>query len=568
MSACGTSHRTRDPEAFLRLTLVSPEFPFSGKVPIVPPILEYLGALTLREAPDAELELVDANQRPVAPEAVRGEVVGISVWTATAPWAYRFADRCRAAGKKVVLGGIHASACPEEAALHADSVVVGEAESCWGEVLRDAGEGRLRPRYQGVQLPLDGLPQPIDAQLRGNYQFRAFFTMRGCPYSCTFCSVHQFFGNRVRYRPVDEVVAEIEARAGSIWFNGDDNIWGADPTRATALFDALATRTRPRSWYGFGDLRSLEGPDGDRMLAAAARSGLFSVWVGWESDSPETLRAYRAGGKQGGDRVATVRRIQDHGVGVTLFCVLGGRTEGRDQFLRTIELADRLGVGVHPVLLTPLPGTPLFEAYRPHLLPALGWEAFTGVRAVFEHPDPAMTPRAREAAYHELCRELFRPARVASRVLAIPSRQFPKHHLLTIMETVPMGIALGKARAEWARAAREDPAGAACALLPPPPRRARLRRAIALAWLTLLALLAGAHLDAVEALAARAYPLLHDGIAAAAATFLALLVAALLHHQLTERRARPLPPRALCLRRLGTAVWIGAGAALQLALSL
>ena len=130
----------------MKLTLVSPEFPFSGRVPMVPPILEYLGALTLREAPGTELQLVDANQTRFTPDDVRGDLVGLSVWTATAPWVYRFADGCRARGIRVVLGGIHASALPDEAALHADAVVVGEAESVWGEVLRDAAAGRLRAR--------------------------------------------------------------------------------------------------------------------------------------------------------------------------------------------------------------------------------------------------------------------------------------------------------------------------------------------------------------------------------------------------------------------------------------
>ncbi len=429
---------------------MSPEFPFSGRVPMVPPILEYLGALTLREQADTDLQLVDANQTALEPQDVRGDLVGVSVWTATAPWAYRFADRCRALGKRVVLGGIHATALPDEAQRHADAVVVGEAESVWGDVLRDARRGALRPRYDGVQLPLDGLPMPLGAKLRGNYRFRAFFTMRGCPYSCTFCSVHQFFGRAIRYRPVDEVVAEVEARAGTVWFDGDDNIWGADPDRAVRLFDALAGGTR-RSWYGFGDLRSVQGADGERVLAAARRSGLFSMWTGWESDSPEALRDYRAAGKQGTDRIEAVRRIQGHGIEVVLFVVLGGRGDDSSSFRRTLELADRLRVGVHPVLLTPLPGTPLYEAYRPHLLPGLGWEAFTGVRALFEHPDPELTPLAREAAYHELCRELYRPSRIARRLGGISSRGFPRTHLLSMMKQLPMRRALRKAREAWLR---------------------------------------------------------------------------------------------------------------------
>jgi len=437
----------------MRVCLVSPEFPFSGRVPVVPPILEYLGALTLREDPSVELRLVDANARPLDPAAIQADLVGISVWTATAPWAYRLADACRARGIQVVLGGIHASALPDEAALHADAVVVGEAESVWGQVLKDARAGRLAPRYLGERLPLAGLATPLDARLPGHYVFRAFFTMRGCPYSCSFCSVQPFFGSTIRYRPVEEVAAEVALRAGRIWFNGDDNIWGADPDRAVALFDALA-RGKRRSWYGFGDLRSLQGPDGERMLRAARRSGLFSVWVGWESDSEGTLREYRAHGKQGADRAETIRRLQAHGIEVVLFAVLGGRGEDPASFRRVLELADRLKVGVHPVLLTPLPGTPLFEQYRPHLLPGLGWEAFTGVRAVFEHPDPRLSPERREAAYHELCRELFRSSRIARRLTGIPLRGFPGVHGLSLMSQLPMRRALTKARQAWSQANR------------------------------------------------------------------------------------------------------------------
>jgi hypothetical protein len=539
----------------MRLTLVSPEFPFSGRVPLVPPILEYLGALTLRELPGAELQLADANARPFTPDDVQGDLVGLSVWTATAPWVYRFADACRARGKRVVLGGIHATACPEEAARHADAVVVGEAESAWGEVLRDARAGRLRPRYDGVRLPLSGLPTPIDAKLPGFYRFRAFFTMRGCPYACSFCSVHSFFGREVRYRPIPEVVSEIEARAGSVWFNGDDNIWGADPERAVALFDALSAGTR-RSWYGFGDLRSVQGARGERMLTAAQRSGLFSVWVGWESDSPEALRCLAADGKQGRDRVETVRRIQDHGIEVVLFVVLGARHDGLDSYRRTLELADRLGVGVHPVLLTPLPGTRLYAEYERHLLPGLGWEAFGGVRALFQHPDPAMTPLRREAAYHDLCQELYRPSRIARRVARIPARGFPRVHLLALMKQLPVRRALARSRAAWVAehgsALRREAA-------PRPAPGARVlgwARAAALAgWWAALAALASVHAP-LRGLAWRSQELarsLHDPLALASCVALALAATTSLLARRQLARTRPLGEAAALLPRSGLA---------------
>jgi len=197
--------------------------------------------------------------------------------------------------------------------------------------------------------------------------------MRGCPYRCTFCSVRTFFGDTIRYRPIDEVVAEVSACAGKLWFNGDDNIWGGDLQRSIDLFNALGHASN-RKWYGFGDLRSIQCEQGAKMLAAASRSGLFSVWVGWENDENQ-LGVFKASGKQGGDRIAAVKQMQDAGIDLTLFVVLGGRQDSIDSFKRTLDLSERLQVGIHPVLLTPLPGTELYDEYRDYLIPGLGWES-------------------------------------------------------------------------------------------------------------------------------------------------------------------------------------------------
>jgi radical SAM superfamily enzyme YgiQ (UPF0313 family) len=431
----------------MKLTIVSPRFPFSGRVPLVPPILEYLAALTQRETPEVEISLVDANQQEVSPSDLTSEVVAISVMTATAPWAYAFADECRKLGKRVILGGIHPSALPEEAAHHADAVVVGEAESVWKDVLSDAMNGGLNQFYRGERLPLNDLPMPINGNLKGNYRFRAFFTMRGCPYRCTFCSVRRFFGDTIRYRPISDVVAEVEACAGNVWFNGDDNIWGGDAERSIRLFDELAHGTK-RHWYGFGDLKAVQGAQGERMLSSARKSGLFSVWVGWESDE-SNLGVFKAEGKQGPDRLSAIKKMQDAGIDVVLFVVLGGRQDSIDGFKRALELSERHNIGLHPVLLTPLPGTELYEAYKPFLYQGMGWESFTGVKAVFEHPDPVMTPYRREEEYHRLNKELFRFDRILKRISKIPRSGFPMTHFLSLMMQLPMKVALGKAYAEW-----------------------------------------------------------------------------------------------------------------------
>jgi len=96
-----------------KLTIIASKYPFSGRVPLVPPILEYLAALTLREFPDAIVSQVDANQRNISPDDIKTEIVAISAMTATVTWAYQFADACRKRGIHVVLGGIHPTALPE-----------------------------------------------------------------------------------------------------------------------------------------------------------------------------------------------------------------------------------------------------------------------------------------------------------------------------------------------------------------------------------------------------------------------------------------------------------------------
>jgi radical SAM superfamily enzyme YgiQ (UPF0313 family) len=438
----------------MKVALISPERPFSGKVPMAPPILEYLGALTLRERPDAELRLIDGDFEKFDPDDIDADVVGISAMTATAPWAYRTADRLRARGVPVVLGGIHPSALPDEAALHADAVVTGEAESVWGAVLADVAAGCLKPLYAGERLPLDDLPLPMKGALPHKYLFRAVFTARGCPYRCTFCSVRRFFGDTVRVRPIDQVVEEVATRTGDIWFNGDDNIWGADTARSIRLFDALAAAKLGKHWYGFGDLRAVQGPDGAKLLDSAKASGLFNVWAGWESVDEDQLSAWHATGKQGRDRMEAVRRIKDRGIEVVLFMVFGGRQDDAGQFQRAVELADRLDVSVHPVLLTPLPGTELYAEYEPYLLPDIGWDRFNGTCAVFEHPDPAMTPTTRERLYYETALELLRLPRVLRHTLKIPMNGFPSTHIGAIMQALPMRKAMHRAYDEW-RAANE-----------------------------------------------------------------------------------------------------------------
>src|SRR5512137_1288151 len=177
---------------------------------------------------------------------------------------------------------------------------------------------------------------------------------------------------------------------------------------------------------------------GSRMLNAARESGMLTVWVGWDAISDESLKSYKADGKVGVDRERAVKTLRDHGIDVSLFYMLGAREDALDDFRRSVELADRLGVSMHPSLVVPYPGTELRRQYEPYLYKGLGWEYYTGAYALFEHPDPAMTPEVREEEFHTTLLELLSLWRVLRHMLKIPRAGFPYAHIISLMSQLPI----------------------------------------------------------------------------------------------------------------------------------
>lgn len=433
-----------------------PPMPF-GKAPIAPLALEYLAALTKRAMPDAEIKLLDGNFASFSPEDIDADLVGISCKTATVTWGYRFADALRKRGIRVVLGGKHPTALPLEAKTHADSVVVGEAESVWGELLKDVGtsgtSGRsgLKPFYYGEPLPLDNIPVPLRG-LAGTYKIDVVFTSRGCPYRCTFCSSKKFYGETIRYRPIKNIVEEVETGMGGIYLNADENIWVGNAQRAIDLFTAL--KGSKKKWFGYGDLRTVQSPLGDKLLKSAKESGLVSLWVGWETFSDEGLKKYDAAEKMGKNREEAIKKVKDCGIDVTLSVMLGGRADTFADFERTVEEADRLGVHVHPALLVPYPGTELYREYEPFLFKEIGWESYDGAHAVFEHPLPGMSPAAREEEFYRVSLKLLSLGRLFGHLFNIPLTGFPTTHIASLMRQLPVRRGMKIAYQEWQRKAK------------------------------------------------------------------------------------------------------------------
>lgn len=431
----------------MKLAIIFAPLPF-GWAPIAPPILEYLAALSRQADPSIEIQLISASATPEAVNSLECDLAAISILTPTAVPGYLIADRLRERGVKVVFGGMHASAMPEEAKGHGDAVVIGEAESVWPTVLKDFKAGALKPFYQGERVDMTGLPTPLYGMLQGEHKFRIVNTSRGCPYQCTFCSVNKFYGSDIRFRPIDDVVRDVAAIPEKMYEIGDENIWWAGKTqRAIDLFTAL--RGSRKKFMAFGSLGPVLLPEGSRMLNAAREGGLLSVWVGWEAISEEGVKAYRATGKIGVDRERAVRTLKDHGIDVSLFYMLGSRDDTLDDFKRAVEVADRLGVSMHPSLVVPYPGTVLAEQYKPYIYKGLGWEYYNGAYALFEHPDPAMTPEVREEQFYISMLEQLSLFRVLRHVMKVPWAGFPYAHILSLMSQLPVRTGVKICYEQW-----------------------------------------------------------------------------------------------------------------------
>ncbi|MCL5126765.1 MAG: hypothetical protein M1511_20185, partial [Deltaproteobacteria bacterium] len=197
--------------------------------------------------PQHEIRIFDQNIEDID-YTWKADLVGITARTMFADRAYEISENFRARGMKTVLGGIHPSMCPDDALLHCDSVVVGEAEEVWHTVLHDAENDQLKRLYRAEKFAdLTAAPMPDRAPLsRKRYLLDLVQTTKGCPFDCDFCSVHAFDGQTIRSKTVEQVLREIQGinsfhatykKKTSIFF-ADDNIM-ANKTFARELFVAL-----------------------------------------------------------------------------------------------------------------------------------------------------------------------------------------------------------------------------------------------------------------------------------------------------------------------------------------
>ncbi|MFH1884665.1 MAG: radical SAM protein [Planctomycetota bacterium] len=318
--------------------------------------------------PEWEIVIVDENLgAPNYAAMPRPDLVGITAFASQANRAYEVATHFRNLGVPVVMGGIHATMCLEEVMERVDSVVTGEAEGIWSQVLEDARHGSLNRRYDGGLAEISDVPLARHDLLATGYAFGAIQTTRGCPLNCSFCSVTAFNGAKYRQRPISDVVREFQSIREKRVLVVDDNLIGTRPehiARAKDMFRAMAQANLRKEWVSQA---TINFADDEELLVLAAKAGCRGIFIGFESPTPEGLREI---GKKlnllkGRDFRASVRRIQRHNILVVGSFIIGLDIDERGVGKHIAEVARQYGLdNLNVLFLTPLPGTRLWDKMK------------------------------------------------------------------------------------------------------------------------------------------------------------------------------------------------------------
>lgn len=406
----------RQPYFCIEIVIVySPHYRHGHEADFVPPITGiHLAALT---PPEYAVRVIHQQVQAVDFDT-SADLIALSFFTGFAPEAYRLAGEFRRRGKRVVAGGPHATFNAEEVLQYFDSVVLGEAESIWAQLLEDASAGRLRSRYIGTAQPLSGLPSPRYDLLEGRFFVpRVVQATRGCPFTCSFCTVPTL-NPGFRTRPVADVIEDIRYNRFRHWWQRkvvwfwDDNL----TAKRSYIRELLTAMVPLRKWWLTQASMDI-GKDGD-ILDLMRRSGCIGIFFGIESFGAESLRdAHKPQNKIDAYKTR-IRELHRRGICVMAGFIAGFDGDTPESITAMARQLYEAGVDV-PFLsiLTPYKGTPAYRrlAEEGRILDGRGWEFYNGYNVSFQPRN--MSPEQLLQAHRALWREAFSPKYSLLRVL-------------------------------------------------------------------------------------------------------------------------------------------------------
>jgi radical SAM superfamily enzyme YgiQ (UPF0313 family) len=381
--------------------------------------LTTLAALTPQ---DIEVKITDENVEPIDFEE-DVDLVGVTGMLMHASRAYQIALKFRQRGIPVVMGGPHASSLPLEVKEHVDAVVIGEAEDVWKGLIEDLKKGYLKPFYKAdTYCSMKGFPPPrLDLLRKDAYMtINCVQTTRGCPHRCDFCHVTHFFGKTYRCRPVEEVIDEVRALEGEFVVFVDDNIAG---NRAYAK--ELFVRLKPlkKKWASQASVTLTRDPE---LLRLAAESGCVSLFLGIESLSSENLQEVNKGFNQVQQFEEAIRALHDHDIMIVAGFIFGLDHDDEGVFERTLRFCERNRIELPSFfILTPLPGTPLFQRMDAEKrLLHKDWAKYNGATVVFK--PKLMTEETLQRGFNWVCQEAYSWGSILKRVFHPQQRFFTR----------------------------------------------------------------------------------------------------------------------------------------------
>jgi radical SAM superfamily enzyme YgiQ (UPF0313 family) len=306
------------------------------------------------ELQDQHVEKLNLNDSP--------DLVLIQVYITNAKRAYSIAKQYRDRGIFVALGGLHVTSLPEEAESYADTIFIGPAEQTFPEFLKDFKAKRIKKRYISTDnRTIQNIPSVRrDLIKREKYLVPNSLVMsRGCPHHCDFCYKDAFFkgGKSFYTQRVDEILKEISRLKGKHLYFLDDHLLG-NPKLASELFEGM--KGMNRVFQGAATVKSIL--EGD-LIEKAAKAGLRSLFVGFETFSPENLKQSNKSQNLKLDYERAVQRLHDLGIMINGSFVFGLDSDNSDVFRRTVDWGVKNAITTATYhILTPYPGTRLYDS--------------------------------------------------------------------------------------------------------------------------------------------------------------------------------------------------------------
>lgn len=352
----------------------------SIKYSLFPPIglatlASYLNEQDKTVIEDEHVETINFNDQP--------DICAIQTYITSAYRSYEIAQRYRSKGSYIVMGGLHATALPGEALKFADSIFIGPAEHSWPEFLSDFKQGVQKKIYKSTQRRLTDTPLPRRDLIKNHLYLvpNSIVVSRGCPHSCEFCYKDNFYrgGKSFYVKKIDQILEEISTFKGKHLFFLDDHLFG-NRKFAFELFYAL--RGMNKVWQAAGTVASIND---NELFNAAAKSGLSSLFIGFETLTIENLISQNKLQNINSDYENAIRALHDSGVMINGSFIFGMDHDNKSVFEKTVEWAVNRSIETATFhILTPYPGTRLYQKFeKEKRIISHNWNLYDTRHAVF-----------------------------------------------------------------------------------------------------------------------------------------------------------------------------------------